>query len=77
MFGLFLFPFAHLPTHHARVYSIPSFFQNLFADFCNQLTGTTTAFGRSSHPPESPPIVKYIVRHPWHLPNLWHREVPA
>jgi hypothetical protein len=30
----------------------------------------------NTHPPESPPIVKYIARHPWHLPNLWRREVP-
>ena len=30
----------------------------------------------NTHPPASPPIVKYIVRHLWHLPNLWRREVP-
>ena len=28
------------------------------------------------HPPESPPIAKYIARHPWYLPNLSRREVP-
>jgi hypothetical protein len=28
------------------------------------------------HPPASPPIIKYLVRHPWHLPNPWRREVP-
>ncbi len=27
-------------------------------------------------PPQTPPIAKYIVRHPWHLPNLMRREVP-
>ena len=29
------------------------------------------------YPPESPPIAKYIVRRPWYLPNLMHREVPS
>jgi hypothetical protein len=28
------------------------------------------------HPPESPPIGMYIVRHPWYLPNLLRREAP-
>jgi hypothetical protein len=28
-------------------------------------------------PPDSPPITKYITRHPWHLPNLMRREVPS
>jgi hypothetical protein len=34
--------------------------------------------GRSLNidPPQTPPIAKYIVRHPWHLPNLMRREVP-
>jgi hypothetical protein len=27
-------------------------------------------------PPESPPIAKYIARHPWHLPNLLRRDIP-
>ena len=27
-------------------------------------------------PPENPPIAQYIIRHPWHLPNLMRREVP-
>ncbi len=26
--------------------------------------------------PEDPPIVKYIKRHPWHLPRLLRRDVP-
>ena len=30
----------------------------------------------NTHPPASPPIVKHIRRHPWHLPNLWRHEVP-
>ncbi len=25
--------------------------------------------------PEAPPIVKHILRHPWHLPRLLKREV--
>jgi hypothetical protein len=29
------------------------------------------------HPPDNPPIAKYIARHPWYLPNLFHREVPS
>jgi D-proline reductase (dithiol) PrdB len=29
-----------------------------------------------SHPPEPPPIAKYLQRHPWHLPKLLSREVP-
>jgi hypothetical protein len=29
------------------------------------------------HPPENPPIAKYIARHPWQLPNLLRREVPS
>jgi hypothetical protein len=29
------------------------------------------------HPPENPPIAKYIARHPWYLPNLLRREVPS
>jgi hypothetical protein len=28
-------------------------------------------------PPESPPIAKYITRHPWYLPHLLRREVPS
>jgi hypothetical protein len=28
-------------------------------------------------PPENPPIAKYIIRHPWHLPNLMRREPPG
>jgi len=35
-----------------------------------------SASNLNTHPPESPPIVKYIVRHPWHLPNLWRHEIP-
>lgn len=34
------------------------------------------AINLNTHPLASPPIVKYIRRHPWHLPNLWRREVP-
>jgi hypothetical protein len=31
----------------------------------------------SGEPPVKPPIVDYILRHPWHLPNLLKRRVPA
>ena len=30
----------------------------------------------NTDPPESPPIAKYLVRHPWHLPNLMRRDPP-
>jgi hypothetical protein len=29
-----------------------------------------------AHPPEPPPIVGYLRRHPWHLPRLLSRNVP-
>jgi hypothetical protein len=29
-----------------------------------------------AHPPEPPPIVGYLKRHPWHLPRLLKRNVP-
>jgi len=28
-------------------------------------------------PPETPPIVRYLLRHPWHIPNFYSREVPS
>jgi len=28
-------------------------------------------------PPEAPPIVGYLLRHPWHIPNFYSREVPS
>jgi hypothetical protein len=31
----------------------------------------------NAHPPEVPPIGKYLKRHPWHIPNLFSRDVPA
>jgi hypothetical protein len=31
----------------------------------------------NAHPPKTPPIVKYLRRHPWHIPNLFSRDVPA
>lgn len=30
-----------------------------------------------THPPEAPPIVKYLQRHPWDLRRLFTRDVPA
>ena len=30
-----------------------------------------------SHPPEAPPIVKHLQRHPWHLRNLFSRDIPT
>ena len=31
----------------------------------------------SARPPKTPPISKYLLRHPWLIPNLFSREVPA
>lgn len=31
----------------------------------------------NGHPPKKPPISKYLLRHPWHIPNLFSRDVPA
>ena len=36
-----------------------------------------TANGLNSHPEEQPPIVKYLLRHPWNIPNLLKRNIPA
>ena len=27
-------------------------------------------------PPQDPPIVGYLLRHPWHIPNFYSRKVP-
>ena len=35
-----------------------------------------TAQALSAEPEEKPPIVKYLLRHPWHIRNLFNREVP-
>jgi hypothetical protein len=31
----------------------------------------------SARPPKTPPISKYLLRHPWLVPNLLSRQVPA
>lgn len=31
----------------------------------------------NAHPPQPAPISKYLLRHPWHIPNLMSRNVPA
>jgi hypothetical protein len=31
----------------------------------------------SARPPRTPPISKYLMRHPWLIPNLFSRDVPA
>lgn len=31
----------------------------------------------NAEPAEKPPIVKYLLRHPWHVRNLFNREVPG
>jgi hypothetical protein len=36
-----------------------------------------TARRWSNRPPQPPPIARYLLRHPWHLPNLLARNVPA
>ena len=30
----------------------------------------------NANPPQMPPIVKYLLRHPWHIPNLLSRDIP-
>lgn len=27
-------------------------------------------------PPEAPPIIGYLLRHPWHIPNFYNRDIP-
>jgi hypothetical protein len=31
----------------------------------------------SAKPPQTPPIVKYLMRHPWHIRNLFARDIPT
>lgn len=31
----------------------------------------------NAHPPQPAPIGKYLLRHPWHIPNLMSRTIPA
>jgi hypothetical protein len=31
----------------------------------------------NAHPPKTPPISRYLLRHPWHIPNLFSRDVPG
>jgi len=31
----------------------------------------------NAHPQQPPPISKYLMRHPWHIPNLFKRNIPA
>lgn len=30
----------------------------------------------NANPPKPPPIVRHLLRHPWHIPNLMSREIP-
>ena len=30
----------------------------------------------NARPPQAPPISRYLLRHPWQLPNLFSRDVP-
>ncbi len=30
----------------------------------------------NGHPPQQPPISRYLLSHPWHIPNLFSRDVP-
>jgi D-proline reductase (dithiol) PrdB len=30
----------------------------------------------SARPAKAPPIIKYLIRHPWHIPRLFSRDVP-
>lgn len=36
-----------------------------------------TANGLNANTEEHPPIVKYLLRHPWLIPNLIKRNIPA
>ena len=36
-----------------------------------------SANGLNAHPEEQPPIVRYLLSHPWHIPNLIKRHIPA
>jgi len=31
----------------------------------------------NAKPRQTPPIGRYLMRHPWHIPNLFARDVPA
>ena len=31
----------------------------------------------SAKPPQTPPIVRYLLRHPWHIRNFFAREIPG
>lgn len=31
----------------------------------------------NAHPPKTPPISRYLMRHPWQIPNLMSRDIPA
>lgn len=35
-----------------------------------------TAKGLNADPEEHPPIVKYLLKHPWQIPNLLKRNIP-
>jgi hypothetical protein len=30
----------------------------------------------NARPPQAPPISRYLLRHPWNIPNLFSRDVP-
>jgi hypothetical protein len=30
----------------------------------------------SARPPKTPPISRYLLRHPWHIPSFFARQVP-
>jgi hypothetical protein len=35
-----------------------------------------TTLEAHAHPPQPPPIVGYLKRHPWHVPRLFSRNIP-
>jgi hypothetical protein len=39
-------------------------------------TWPSSARRLNAKPPQTPPIVRYLMRHPWHIPNLFARDVP-
>ena len=31
----------------------------------------------NANPPQTPPIARHLMRHPWHIPNFLSRDVPS
>lgn len=35
------------------------------------------ALSLNAHPPQAPPIARYLLGHPWHIPNFLSRDIPT